>query len=214
MWFLLIVAIPYSVPIAVWMIWKKKSSAKTFPLIVGMIAYLFISVLRGLARAIVLNNSVKETPWLFYLLSALLSGIFEEIGRYIVFRWCIPTYDQYQDCVSYGIGHSVMESFAVSHVLENDIYDSFLEASSFMTGILFSVAMSLLVFVTVCKLKEKKYLVIAIILHTIVDIIPALYLCEVISIGDEMAMQLLYLIGVCCFSYVVYQHSKADSSVN
>ncbi len=174
----------------------------------GMIAYLFISVFRGIARAIVLNDSVKEIPWLFYLLSALLSGIFEEVGRYIVFRWCIPHYDQYRDCVSYGIGHSVMESFAISHVLENDIYDSFLEAGSFMTGILFSVAMSLLVFVAVHQLRDKKYLVIAVVMHTIIDIIPALYLCEVINIGDEMLMELLYLSGVCYFSCIVYRHSK------
>ncbi len=211
MQFLLIVMISYSVPFVVWAVWKKKSSARTFPLIVGMIAYLFISVFRGIARAIVLNDSVKEIPWLFYLLSALLSGIFEEVGRYIVFRWCIPHYDQYRDCVSYGIGHSVMESFAISHVLENDIYDSFLEAGSFITGILFSVAMSLLVFVAVHQLKDKKYLVIAVAMHTIMDIIPALYLCEVINIGDEMLMELLYLVGVCYFSCIVYQHSRNNA---
>ncbi|HAJ98136.1 MAG TPA: hypothetical protein DCO72_10430 [Ruminococcus sp.] len=211
MYFLLIVVISYSVPFIVWMVWKKKSSARTFPLIVGMIAYLFISVFRGIARAIVLNDNVKENPWLFYVLSALLSGIFEEVGRYIVFRWCIPHDDQYRDCVSYGIGHSVMESFAISHVLENDIYDSFLEAGSFMTGILFSVAMSLLVFVAVHKLKDKKYLVIAVGLHTIIDIIPALYFCEVVDIGDEMLIRLLYLAGVCYFSYTVYRHSQNNA---
>lgn len=203
---LLQLIVAYCAPVTIWIIWKKKSNTRIFPLVVGMIAYMFISVLRAMARIFVLNDELRTHVWLFYVVSALLSGIFEEVGRYVVFRWCIPNHDRWTDCISYGIGHGGIEVFLTSNVLEYNIYSCFLTGSSFVRAIFFSAAMSVLVFTTVHHADHKKYLLLAIGLHTLADILPAFFLNGVITMGETDFLDHLYIVGVCYLAYRVFRH--------
>lgn len=165
---------------------------------------MFISLLRGLVRVVVLTDSLKRDPWMFYIVSALLSGVFEEAGRYLVFCYAIPYYDRRDDCISYGIGHGAIEVILTHSFIKTDIIDSLLECGDFATGIAFHAAMSVLVF-AVAHYYNKKLLAAAIGLHTIVDIIPAFYLMEKINVEELMFIYPLYVVIVCWFSYLVYR---------
>lgn len=196
--------ISYSVPVIVWIVWKRKADARTFPLIIGMASYMCISLLRGLARWVILTDSLRRDPWMFYIVSALLSGVFEEVGRYLVFCYVIPYYDRRDDCISYGIGHVTIEIILTQSFIKYDIIDSLLSCDDFVTGIAFSVAMSVFCFAA-ANYYNKKLLAVAIGLHTIIDIIPAFYFMEKITIGELMFLHPLYIAIVCFPAYLVYR---------
>lgn len=204
-------ALAYAVPIIVWIIWKKKVSASTFPLIVGFIAYIFISFARGIARLMTTNN-MQGIPWLFYLCSALLSGIFEESGRYIVFRYCIPKYNRWTDCVSYGLGHISAETFLTHRPWESDIYDSMWEGYDFIWSIAFSIAMSVLIFAAVHYAESKILLFTAIGLHTAIDIMAVFELREKINFFEMMFLHPLFIVAMCYLAYRVFRHYYDTSS--
>ncbi|MBR1898919.1 MAG: YhfC family intramembrane metalloprotease [Oscillospiraceae bacterium] len=99
-------------PVILWIIWRKKAHAAWIPLIAGVVGYLFIGTFRGAARALFLTP-LQDTPWLFYILQAVFAGVFEEGGRYLIFRYGIPQHDRYTDAASYGIGHGGLEHLIV-----------------------------------------------------------------------------------------------------
>lgn len=99
-------------PFVSWIVWRRVTRAAWMPLIAGLIGYLFIGLLRGMARVLLLSG-MQDSPWLYYVLQAVFAGVFEEGGRYIIFRWCIPNRDLYRDAVSYGIGHGGMEDLLI-----------------------------------------------------------------------------------------------------
>ena len=201
-------AVAYFAPVIIWIVWKRKSSARTFPLIVGMISYMFISLARGMVRVVILNDGLKQTPWLFYLVSAFLTGVFEEVGRYIVFRYAISNYDRWSDCVSYGIGHGAIEIMLTHNIMENTIYDSMVEWYYFIMLILLSVSMSVLVFASAHHTDNKKFIAAAVGLHAIIDFILAGYRLGVLTIEGAMFIDNLYTIGVCYLAYRVYHYYR------
>lgn len=101
-------------PFVFWFVWRKKAHASWIPLIIGVIGYLFIGTIRGIARAMFLSG-MQDTPWTYYILQAVFAGVFEEGGRYLIFRHAIPHRDLYRDAVSYGIGHGGLESVIVDN---------------------------------------------------------------------------------------------------
>ena len=200
---LLNIVAAYSVLVIAWIIWQRKTSASILPLILGMFSYMCISLLRGIARGIILNDDVRTQAILFYFLSALLSGVFEEAGRYFVFR---PFIGSWVDCVSYGIGHSAIETILTHRVWEGDIFDNFFISYDLVAYALFSVAMSALVYIAANYADSKKFLAAAIVLHTLIDFMFAGYFIGTFSIGEHTIMHVLFIIGACYFSYRVYQH--------
>ena len=168
---------------------------------------MFISLLRGLVRVVVLTESLKRDPWMFYIVSALLSGVFEEVGRYLVFCYAIPYYDRRDDCISYGIGHGAIEVILTHSLIKADIIDSLIDCSDFATGIAFHAAMSVLVFAA-AHYYNKKLLFAAIGLHTIIDIIPAFYLMDRITFEELTFIYPLYIIIVCWLAHIVYRNFR------
>ena len=100
-------------PVVLWFIWHRRTRAAWMPLLVGVLGYLVIGTTRGLARAILLTP-MRDTPWAFYLWQAVLAGVFEEGGRYLMFRFVMPKRDRYPDAASYGIGHGGLEHIIVN----------------------------------------------------------------------------------------------------
>ena len=200
--------IVYFVPLFLWIAWKRKVSARVFPLIAGMGAYILISLLRGVARLVVLNDGVKETAWLYYLLSALLSGVFEEVGRYIVFRFAMPNHDRKSDCVSYGIGHGAIEVILTHNLTDFTLFDDFITIYDLVTAAAFSVSMSVLVFAAVHYAENKKGLIAAIVLHTAIDFTLVLEYYGVVSFGILILIHLAFTVGTCYLAYRVFRHYK------
>ena len=99
-----------SFPILLFIILRRRRSGyKVKVLLIGFVTYLSVSLVRQGFRELILTDSVKQVPALFYLLSALLSGVLEELGCFLAFRYVLFGHDDGEDAVSYGIGHGGME---------------------------------------------------------------------------------------------------------
>ncbi|MCR5718748.1 MAG: YhfC family intramembrane metalloprotease [Oscillospiraceae bacterium] len=245
-------------PFALWIIWRRKTHAAWIPMLAGVLGYLVIGTVRGAARAILLNPMKETSPWGYYLWQAVFAGVFEECGRYLVFRYLIPNRQNYRDAVSCGIGHGGLEAVLVSHPAENlfailcalsfrlyglegfapgkpafflmDGQDSegipeimrtisgitfphsLFVTSSNVAAALFQCSMSVLVFTSVHYTDSKKWLVAAVILHTLTDIFPAFYFMHCISEAETTILQLLYDIGVVYLTWRIYEHYGRKSN--
>ncbi len=98
-------------PVLLWIVWRRRTGAAWLPLGVGVLAYLFIGAARGVARLLFLGSMAG---WGYYLGQALLAGIFEEGGRWLVFTKIMTRQDDPREAVSYGIGHGGLEHLLVS----------------------------------------------------------------------------------------------------
>ena len=202
---MLIAVISYCVPVTVWIFCRYKYKAKYLPLAVGIISYtVLISPPRALARYVILDG-LENNRVLYYFIMALLSGVFEEIGRYIVFRYIIPNHDSLTDCFAYGIGHGAVEIFLTHNIMQNTVWDSLIDADCFIFGILFSSAMSVLVFCSVHYSDDKKLLYTAIIIHTLSDYIAAYLFLDVVDTGVYIVIDKVLLVLICLYSYKVYR---------
>ncbi|MBQ5317395.1 MAG: YhfC family intramembrane metalloprotease [Oscillospiraceae bacterium] len=102
-------------------LWKVKTKAPVFPIIVGAITFvLFAEILKviPLYPLIVSDNSVSRTinstPVLYYLIAALSAGIFEETGRYIAFRFVLKKHTERRTSLDYAVGHGGIEALITS----------------------------------------------------------------------------------------------------
>ena len=169
-----------TVPPAAFIWWKRRTDVSVKPVFAGFAAYMFISFLRAVFRLLALDG-VKGIEAV--VISAVLSGVFEECGRYFVMRYPLNDCDRWQDSVSYGIGHGGAELFlGTVPPMMNDLLIGF-ETGSFQSGgsvffavytlssLLLHVSWSVLVFAAVFYRDGKKYLIIAVMTHILIDTI-------------------------------------------
>ncbi|MBR6872325.1 MAG: YhfC family intramembrane metalloprotease [Ruminococcus sp.] len=102
--------VPLVLPVVLTIVWRRRSRASLLPVLIGFLTYEAVSWIRAGFRAVLFTDELKQTSWAFYLVSALLSGILEESGRFAAMR-CVmyDRYDDWRDAVSYGIGHGGCE---------------------------------------------------------------------------------------------------------
>lgn len=199
------IVIAYSVPVILWLVWRRKASARVFALVVGILSYMFISLFRAAARIVVLNDSVKENVWLFYFMSAMLSGVFEEVGRYVVFRYIFENSDRRSDSVSYGFGHGAIEIVLTRGIIGNTFLESAFVAYDFASIIVFSSAMSVLVYAAAHYENSRKYLALAIVLHTTIDFFAGFFFSGLIDAGEMMLLDMLFVAGTGYLGFRVYK---------
>lgn len=97
---------------------KYKKIPKSF--IIGMLVF-FISqvVIRIPILNYVLPNSMwfikmSTNPYLYGIFLGLTAGIFEEVGRFIAFKYILKKNDKWIDGVSYGLGHGGIEAILIT----------------------------------------------------------------------------------------------------
>ncbi|GGJ57444.1 putative membrane protein YhfC [Anoxybacillus voinovskiensis] len=209
------------VPFALIIYGRKKGwlSWKAFG--VGMLIFvLFSQVLEKIVHILVMDpsgTSLKGTDnvWAFVAYGALAAGVFEEIGRYIGFRFMLKNHRTFGDGLSFGIGHGGMEAVLIgglsavnmmvmSHLVQTGQFEqvaSSLPATQVemlktmlnqpdwvyvlgsierMFAIAIHMALSLLVLYGVRK-GQFRYVVYAIFIHALIDVVPALYQVKIIS---------------------------------
>ena len=99
-----------AVPVALMIFWRRRTRASLFPVLIGFLTYQIVAFIRAGFRAVIFTDELRQTAWQFYLVSALLSGVLEESGRYVSMRYIMyEKYDDWRDAVSYGIGHGACE---------------------------------------------------------------------------------------------------------
>lgn len=108
---LLTVAVPLGVMI---LLHWRGGSWKSFLVGAGTFI-LFALVLEPVLHRLVLGSgagaALQENIWLYGLYGGLMAGIFEETGRFLVFRYLLRHTSGRITALSYGIGHGGSEAF-------------------------------------------------------------------------------------------------------
>ncbi|MCI7812570.1 MAG: YhfC family glutamic-type intramembrane protease [Lachnospiraceae bacterium] len=107
-------------PLAVMLVFQRKTKAEWFPLLGGMVAYLFfIMMLEQIFHMICLgtDNSLSEaisgSPWLYAAYLSVTAALFEEGARYLVFL-VLYKKDRGRECaVTFGVGFTLVETVTV-----------------------------------------------------------------------------------------------------
>ncbi|MEH7107895.1 YhfC family intramembrane metalloprotease [Bacillus sp. JJ1764] len=98
------------------MLYRKKTGIQVKPLIIGAIGFIvFTQVLEKAMHFVVITNfpTYNDHPWLFGTYGAFAAGLFEEVGRWILFTWLLKKYRDYKSGISFGIGWGGIEAILV-----------------------------------------------------------------------------------------------------
>ena len=184
-------------------IFNKKEMLK--PFIVGVSVFFISQILLRL-------------PLLTYvsIFLGLTAGIFEEVGRYIGFKYFLKNNKKYNDGLSFGFGHWGVEAFIIVGInavvllfspnlieLSNiSTINAFLMGLERLFVLSVHVGFSMIVLYGI-RLNKISYLFVAIILHGILDagvgILPQLFNMGAIS------MEIYVLIWSLGFLYLIYK---------
>jgi uncharacterized membrane protein YhfC len=121
-------------PVATFLVLRKKFDLKGVPILVGIAAFiLFALILEQILHSIVMQPGADGTvallkiPWLYVLYGVLSAGIFEETARFLSFKLLKDKYTGIGTSLSYGIGHGGIEALLLGGMLMlNNVLISFL----------------------------------------------------------------------------------------
>ena len=108
-------------PVGVLVWWRRTERARLLPALWGALTFLLFS--QGLEAGmhyfcILSDNAVSRvilsSPWLYMLYGALAAGIFEECGRFLMYKTVLRRCDERSAAVTAGIGHGGIEAMTVS----------------------------------------------------------------------------------------------------
>ncbi|MEI5988866.1 hypothetical protein A5881_000353 [Enterococcus termitis] len=161
----------------------KKKDLKAF--LLGSLTFIIFQVMLRIPLLQLLSkNSIEFNlfqslhPILYILFLAITAGIFEEVGRYLIMKYCLKKKDSFQTAIFFGLGHGGIEAFLFLGM--NAIIYFFTTSSDIMNGdflwgsleriiaIILHVELSIIVMKSV-KEHNNKYLWLAIILHGMID---------------------------------------------
>lgn len=103
-------------PIVLCIVFLRKQRPGFIPVLLGMgVFVVFVLILEALMHNLVLTNPgmkafFGENVWAYALYGGLAAGIFEETGRFLVFRFLMKKKTEWKHGVAYGIGHGGIEA--------------------------------------------------------------------------------------------------------
>ncbi|WP_027408472.1 YhfC family intramembrane metalloprotease [Anoxybacteroides tepidamans] len=199
-----VVQLLISLFVPVGLVWygRKKGWLSWKPLGVGVVVFLvFSQVLEKALHVAVIDSSGTALKWtnstaLFVTYAALAAGVFEEIGRYVGFRWLLKKHLGYGDGLSFGIGHGGIEAIllGVFGAITSIVLMNLIQSGAFDHTIASSLPAD-----QAAQLKER-----------IKETTFAMYVLggleRVFAIAFHIVMSLLVLLGVRKrqFRYVIY----------
>lgn len=232
-------------PLGAVLLWKCKTHGKMTSVLGGIVGFiLFARILEAGVHLffIFLDNPVSRmingSTALYTLYGCAMAGIFEETGRYIMFRFVLKNEKSPQTAVGYGLGHGGIEVYVnvvlgllmmlgtavrylkggMEAVGENNTALLFSVASftastyvyyivERVAAMAFHVAASVIVF-TSLRQRKPQLLLLAVVLHGIVDIPAALTQRGVLSIGLYEVIFSLLCAGVCVIAWKIWKALK------
>lgn len=201
LWSALAAAAGIGLPVLVLLVWKFKfcRGAKLFPAVVGAVTFVvFAQLLEGVPKAIFFGGGtgvsqyVLTHAWAYTLIGCLLAGVFEEVGRYLAFRFLLKRYTNRRDAVTYGIGHGGIEAILVLGLAERAI------------AMTLHISLSVVVFRAV-RQRKAGYLGLAVALHALFDVPAALFQCGVLH-STWLVEALLLVLCLGCAAYAKKQY--------
>ena len=114
--------IAIGLPVALFLLWRKKYKLKVLPLLIGVGAFiLFALVLEQIMHMLVLGPNadgsasiILKNPVFFVLYGTLAAGIFEETARFLSFHILKKKHGGIGTGLSYGIGHGGIEAIIIA----------------------------------------------------------------------------------------------------
>ncbi|MCQ2575864.1 MAG: YhfC family intramembrane metalloprotease [Treponema sp.] len=107
------------IPLVLILVIKKKTNCKIAPFFAGCgTFFVFAIVLEGICHAIILGGGRAEAimarPLLYALYGGVMAGLFEETGRFLVYKFLLKKYrDDDSTALAYGAGHGGFEAFYI-----------------------------------------------------------------------------------------------------
>ncbi|MCM3727054.1 YhfC family intramembrane metalloprotease [Neobacillus cucumis] len=92
---------------------RKKTGIAVKPLIAGAIGFVLMTqVLEKALHLAVITAfpNYADHPWAFGLYGGLAAGLFEELGRCLLFTWLLKKFHDYKGGISFGIGWGGIEA--------------------------------------------------------------------------------------------------------
>ncbi len=120
-WLVITAVLLLAVPVIYCIIWRKKTKFSPKVLIAGMLGFMVSArILEMIPHmfCIVLDNPVSRfingNIVAYVLYGILMAGIFEECGRYVIFRFILKKDKSHETSITYGIGHGGFEVLIIS----------------------------------------------------------------------------------------------------
>lgn len=104
------------VPILLVIFFYKKEKISLKVVFIAAIGFFIATqILEGSIHKVVLINNkttaeLFKNPWLYMLYGGFMAGIFEEISRYLMFKFVLKDNRQWKDGLAYGLGHGGIEA--------------------------------------------------------------------------------------------------------
>ena len=139
---ILMIAFGLVFPTAVAICWIKAKKEKVTTVLIGAATwFVFAMLLETIPKAIFLNpllpvgRAVSENLALMTVLAALFAGIFEETGRFVVFKTVLKKRRNRETAISHGIGHGGFEAMylMLAGGIQNLVYAAMINAGRFQT---------------------------------------------------------------------------------
>ncbi len=176
-YFALFISLIIPLSIFVYVLFKAKDTRKAF--ICGILSF---SLSQLLIRIPILQYILADQPWfilfgmkyqlVYILFLSFSAGLFEESGRYLIFKKFLPTLNSKQ-ILFFGLGHGGIEAFAliglsllsVSPSLVSSV-NGFYAGMERISAMILHISLSYLVYMTVSKEYKWGY-VLALSIHTV-----------------------------------------------
>lgn len=244
-------------PILLVIFFYKKEKISLKVVFIGAIAFFIATQIleAPIHRMVLINNKTTaelfRNPWLYMLYGGLMAGIFEEVSRYLMFKFVLKGNRQWKDGLAYGIGHGGIEAMLIvgmtffnniimalqinsgsfEKLLQVEgapvealkaVYIQMVSSPSYIWGIasiericaiIIQIALSLIVLYAI---KERKniYLLLAILIHAVIDFPAALHQAGVIksiAIIEEFSI----IVAVIALAFIVKSKKLfSDKKIN
>ena len=132
------VSIIFPVILAIW--WIKARKEKVSTVIIGAATwFVFAIVLESIPKSILFNpalptgKAVMGNAVLYTVFGCLLAGIFEETGRFVVFKTLLKNRTNKETAISHGIGHGGFEAIFMMGItgIQYMVYASMINSGTF-----------------------------------------------------------------------------------
>ncbi|MGN1014852.1 MAG: YhfC family intramembrane metalloprotease [Butyricicoccus sp.] len=238
-------AVLFALPLVYIIFWRMRHHAHWKPLLLGVLGFVVSArVLELLVHFVFLisdnpiSRAINGSTPLYVLYGISMAGIFEEVGRWVMFTVFRRKLDRREDAIMYGIGHGGIEVWIVTlpvvliylmvaiggNAIPAETAAALMPSvQAFGLGTAFCfiiervfcmgvhISLTMIVFYGV-RNRNKQYLLLAIIAHMVLDTLPALYQRGAVGI---VATELW--LGVCCvvlcfLAYRLYQKLREGST--
>lgn len=213
------ILVSFGVPLAALIMAVKKKDCYVKPFFIGALTFFVSQILlrMPILQLWLANQSwfmvlPIQNPWLYSLLLGFSASVFEEIGRYLAFRFLLKKNLRWFDGVVFGAGHGGIEAIllvGINYIVMLFLYGGTpgdpsmilfagLERLSAMAS---HIGMSMLVLQSVRK-RSPIYLVMALLIHGVMD--SGIGILQIYGFQTGAIEAFLAAIGIALAAYTIY----------